>query len=82
MKSQKQAVLTYLSTGAGITSQYAFTHLGITRISAVIHNLVKDGHDIQRVDIPIKNRYGKNTKIGRWYLGEAQAVPVQKELSL
>jgi hypothetical protein len=82
MKSQKQAVLSYLSTGAGITSQYAFTHLGITRISAVIYNLVKEGHEIQRVDVPIKSHFGKTTKIGRWYLGAAKPEPKQQELSL
>jgi hypothetical protein len=80
--SQKQAVLSYLTTGAGITSQYAFNHMGITRISAVIHNLVKDGHDIHRIDVPVRNRHGRKTTIGRWHLGPQPSESKQQSLAL
>ena len=66
--SQKDAVLTYLETGKSITSLYAIKNMGITRISAVIHNLREDGHPIVRHDIPVTNRHGKPTIIGSWSL--------------
>ena len=79
--SQKKAVLSYLTTGAGITSQYAFSHMGLTRISAVIYNLINDGYNIERVDVPVNNRHGRSVKIGRWFLREGDRA-IQKELDL
>lgn len=70
--SQKDNVLMYLATGKNITSLQAFQNMGITRISAIIHTLKKEGYNIIRHDIPFVNRHGRTTHIGSWRLNEEE----------
>lgn len=67
-KTQKQAVLEWLQTGAGITSMEAFRELGVTRLSAIIFNLRKDGHDIEGESIESVSRFGAKVKFTRYRL--------------
>ncbi len=80
--SHATIVLEHLMTGAGITSAYAFNKLGISRISAVIFKLKKDGWDIERRDLPVKTRQGKNSKVGCWYMPKLPITKKQTELDL
>jgi hypothetical protein len=80
--NQKSKVLAFLLQGSSITSFAAFELMGITRISAHIHALKKEGHPIVREDIEAVNRYGKKTVIGRWKLDtDAEQQPRQSPLS-
>ena len=80
--SHTKIVLKHLSTGAGITSAYAFNNLGISRISAVIYQLKQEGYEIERRDLPVKTRQGRNTWVGCWYMPQLPVMPNQSELQL
>lgn len=61
--SQRQVVLKYLQTHKrGITSMQAFDLFKYTRLSGIIHDLRKQGHDIET-----EKRYTKDgTMYGRY----------------
>jgi len=80
--SHAKIVLQHLSTGAGITSAYAFNNLGISRISAVIYKLKKEGYEIERRDLPVKTRQGRNAWVGCWFMPQLPVMPKQSELKL
>lgn len=46
-ETQKSIILHHLKKGLSITSLEAFLHYTITRLSAVIYDLRKEGYDIQ-----------------------------------
>lgn len=52
-------VLKHLTDFGSITSLEAFKDYGITRLSAIIYDLRKDGYNISSQKISCKNRYGK-----------------------
>ena len=56
--SQKEVVLDILNKKGSITSLEACITFRITRLSAVIFNLRKDGYDIISVQKHTTNRYG------------------------
>jgi len=66
--NQKQRVLDYLRSGNTITSLDAFHELGITRISAVVYNLKRDGHHLIKENVTVKNRFDEECTIARWSL--------------
>ncbi len=66
--NQKQRVLEYLQEGNTITSLDAFYELGITRISAVVYNLRKDGHPLIKENVKVMNRFDEECTIARWSL--------------
>lgn len=60
--SQKDRVLCHLHTFGEITSWEAIKEYGITRISAVIFNLRKEGWYIENEWVTTKNRYGDDVR--------------------
>ena len=72
MNSAAQAILKFLQDNKrlGITSREAYDFFGVTRLSAVIHDLRKK-HDIETVMVPGKTRFGNHTNYARYfYRGE------------
>lgn len=67
-RTQQTAVLDWLKTGTGITSMEAFKALGVTRLSAIIFELRKKGYYITSEESIVKNRFGANVRIARYYL--------------
>lgn len=67
-KTQTNAVLEWLQTGDGITSLDAFKELGVTRLSAIIFNLRRQGYDIEAEDVKVKNRFGSTVTVAKYYL--------------
>lgn len=63
---QKEVVLEYIDRFGSITSFDAFTDLGITRLSSVIHDLRGDGIAITSTTEETKNRYGKMVRYARY----------------
>lgn len=59
--TQKERVLRHLTDFGSITSLEAIKEYGITRLSAVIYNLKKDGYVLTDKTIKGKNRYGEPT---------------------
>lgn len=66
--TQKQRLLDYLYEGNTVTTLDAFRKLGITRISAVVYDLKKDGHNLITERVSVKNRYGEKCSVCRWSL--------------
>lgn len=67
-KTQQDAVLEWLQTGAGITSFEAFKELGATRLSAIIFSLREKGYDIKTDSVQTKNRFGQTVSFARYTL--------------
>ena len=57
-KTQEQMILEYLQEYGEITSWDAFMRFGITRITAKIYNLRKEGYNISTRYATKTNRYG------------------------
>ena len=72
-KSKQQfRVLSALADGVSVTSYWAFSHAGITRLSAVIHELRKQGYEIKTIMEP-NNQGGQHARyvleVGQGYGG-------------
>lgn len=61
MKTQKQAVISYMEKYGSITTLDAIFDLGITRLAAVEHDLKKDGYPIRSELVTMKTQYGYKT---------------------
>ena len=70
-KTQTDAVLEWLQTGAGITSLDAFKELGVTRLSAIIFNLRRQGYDIEAENVRVRNRFGNTVTVAKYYLKDS-----------
>lgn len=68
MKGSKPRILEYMQTHKGITSQDAFKHLGITRLSARIKELRESGYNISTIMIEGTNKYGEPVRYGLYRL--------------
>lgn len=67
-KSQTEAVLAHLKKHGSITSMEAIRFYGVTRLSAVIYNLRRDGYTIVTEFIVVPTRYSKDTSAARYIL--------------
>lgn len=61
-------VLKHLRERKSITSLEAFREYGITRLSAIIFNLRKDGYTISSNKVGRKNRYGTMVYFAKYVL--------------
>lgn len=71
--TQKERLLHYLKINHEIDPLQAWTQLGIYRLSAVVHDLKKDGHNIKTERKQVKNRFGEDCSVGKY-------VYIHKEL--
>lgn len=65
--TQRQMVFLHLQQW-DITSMEAFEKYGATRLSAIIFDLRKQGHNIVTIMEEGINRYGENTRYARYHL--------------
>lgn len=71
--TQKSDILRYMKEHDFITSNIAFKEFGATRLSAIIFDLRKLGHDIETVMVEGVTRYGTPTQYARYfYRGEKE----------
>lgn len=63
-----QRVFDYMIEFGSITSLEAFTDLGETRLSGAIFELKKKGVNIGAEDIKVKNRYGENRIVTKYFV--------------
>lgn len=68
--TQKDRVLQYMQDFGFITSLDAFKDLGITRLSAKIYELRKEGYTIGAERLRVRNRYGDYTHFNKYYLAD------------
>lgn len=67
--TQKELVLRHMKDYGSISSFEAFQEYGITRLSARIHELRADGHEIKGTCHKARNRYGKPVTFERYSYG-------------
>ena len=65
--TQRQMVFMHLQQW-DITSMEAFERYGATRLSAIIYDLKKQGHNIVTIMEEGVNRYGEPTRYARYHL--------------
>ena len=57
MKTQEERILTWLKSGLILTPMIALSKFGCMRLAARVHNLRKNGHEINTLKL---RRNGKN----------------------
>ena len=60
--TQAERILTYIDERGSITTLDAFRDLGITRLAARIHDLRREGIDIDGEMIEEENRFGEKVR--------------------
>ena len=69
LSKSEQRVFDYMVEFGFITSLQAFTDLGNSRLSATIFTLKKKGVVIGGSTMKVKNRFGENRYIKKYWLG-------------
>ena len=68
-KNQEQEVLAYMKHYGSITQKDATIQLSVERFSSRIHNLIhRDGYDIDKDMITVKNQFGKKCSVAKYYI--------------
>ncbi len=66
--NKHKAVLQWLQANASISSMEAIKNFGATRLSAIIFNLRKRGHNIETVMVEGRDQFGNHMRYARYYL--------------
>lgn len=66
--TQEEKVLRHLKQFGSITSWEAIMEYGITRLSAKIFNLRKEGYEIESERVTTKNRFDENCTFAKYML--------------
>lgn len=66
--TQKDRILRHLQDYKSVTSWDSFTEYGITRLSAIIFILKKEGYEFTDEWISSKNRYNEKTQFKKYIL--------------
>ena len=80
VKTQKEAVLWHLHEYENITSWQAIREYGITRLSAKIHLLRKEGFNIVSIPVNMVNRFGRTYVISKYKLIQCSNLTGQSKL--
>lgn len=72
MRGQRNAILYHLNNIGTITSKEAFERYGVTRLSAIIHDLRGMGYPIHAIMVSGKTRFGDSTKYAKYVMGKTQ----------
>ena len=59
-KTQTSDILKHLKEGRRLTQKEAINQYGAYRLSAIIHSLRKQGHDIESIPLSVPTRYTSN----------------------
>lgn len=70
--TQCQRIIRYIEDFGSITTLEAFTELGVVRLGARISELRKGGVPIVGKNEAVKNRYGEQCHIKRYFLKGAE----------
>lgn len=66
--TQTVKVREWLESGKTLTSNEAWSRWGITRLSAIIFRLRRQGYDISTSIVDTENRYGEPVRYGSYKL--------------
>ena len=70
MRGQRNAILNHLKSGKTITSKEAFELYGVTRLSAIIHDLRCMGYIIHTISVDGVTRFGDSCKYAKYILAK------------
>ena len=68
MNTQNIRLLEYFENYGNITQFEALQELGIFRLASRISDLKKKGYNITGKMVDVKNRFGENIKVKRYYM--------------
>lgn len=68
INTQHKDILRYLDECGSITTMEAFYHLGITKLSTRISELIKQGFRFRKEYVTDRNRYGRKIQYMRYSL--------------
>lgn len=68
MATKTGEILRHMKENGSITSVEAISRYGATRLSSIIFNLRKAGHDIETVRMNTTDRYGHNVNYAKYVL--------------
>ncbi len=66
--TQKDKILRHLKDFGNITSWESFVNYGITRLSAIIFNLKKEGYSFDEEWVTKNNKYNEKTEFKKYIL--------------
>lgn len=66
--TQCERIIDYMERFGSITTFEAFSELGITRLASRIHDLTRDGYQIEREMITRKNRLGDYVSYKKYWI--------------
>lgn len=64
--NQREKIVLYIQKFGSISSMKAFRDLGITRLSARIHELMEEGYKFEETFETSKNRFGESVSYKRY----------------
>jgi hypothetical protein len=70
MKTQREAIIEYITEFGSITPMQAFADLGITKLATRISEMRKDGMKFRIETMQCKNRYGKPVYYAKYSFAE------------
>ncbi len=68
--TQAYRIIKYMQDFGSITSREAINDLGVYRLASRISELRKNGYEINRRMIKVKNRYGESCTVAEYSLAE------------
>jgi len=68
--TQADRIIRYMQDFGSITSRDAINDLGVYRLASRISELRKNGYEINRRMIKVKNRYGESCTVAEYILAE------------
>ena len=67
--TQNERIINYMNEFGSITQMEALRDLGVARLASRISDLKRLGYEFRSEFEPVKNRWGENCSVKRYYLG-------------
>lgn len=68
-QTQCQWILTHFENGGSLTHLEAEKLYSVLRLAARVSDLRRRGHNIKGDMVTVKNKYGQNCRVKRYYMG-------------
>ena len=72
--TQNQRILDYIDQFGSITQLEALRDLGVMRLASRVSDLKRQGYAIISKPEAVKNRYGEECRVKRYYLAESEGA--------
>jgi len=68
MEKQEERLLLYLTANKSITPLEAWQHIGVYRLSSVVHKLRKRGYEIETERVTVNNQFDEKCSVAKYVL--------------